>query len=119
MTFSSVAVASDFAALAGTYPHFVGVMPKDLDSHAAKNTPVYSINDFKTAHLRTVSLAKLLELRGLPDMRCDNPDMEKCVIVYEASDGAVVFHLVTGNMSFSHGKIYDKQGNYGLLLRCA
>ena len=109
-TFSSVVTANDLMELVDSYPYFVEVMPNDLDSYATRNTPAYSTNDFKMANLRTVSVAKLLELRGLPDMRCVNPEMKSCIIIYGASDGAVVFHLVTDIMSFSHGTIYNKQG---------
>ena len=110
MTFSTLAMANDLMALTDSYPHFIGVLPNDLASVAAKNTPVYSTNDFKMANLRTVSVAKLLELRGLPDMYCASSEMESCIIIYRASDGTVVFHLVNGNMSFTHGAIYNKQG---------
>jgi hypothetical protein len=75
-TFSSVAVSNDLVTLTDTYPHYIEVMPSDLDSHAAKNTSAYSTNDFKMTNLRTVSVGKLLELRGVPDMHCNDPEME-------------------------------------------
>jgi len=110
MNIASYVQANDLVALDNSYPYFVEVMPNNMESHAARNMPVFSTGDFKMSKLRTTSISKLMALRGLPDMRCTDDGLDYCIIIYGASNGAVAFHLLPGNIRFSHGTIYNNEG---------